>query len=374
MLTQIFPKMLTNYQSRVSILVSVLAALLLAGCINVQTNLALYGQEQWSGVQAITLTSDFVALMESEGSDLSSELGTETEGLDEWLQQAQSATNSENVNVSFDQVEGDDGSLSYVLQADGSQYAVLNEVLFQGQADISVAEVNGQRQVTIRYDAAAATEGGATPTDQADAELSAEMMELFGFSIVTRISGGEIISHNADRVEGNTAIWDTPRLVEITLTEAAQLDPASITPSEPPAGSGPSLATLLTTIESDGNLPTVPPAAENLIPATEVTNEIGQTTGGEANQAPNTMSDTTGQGPTPTTDNSGQDATLMMDTAGQSVDTTEPLASPPAEGQQLPTSGAILPRGGSTASFVLGALVLVCLAGSGAVRARRSQK
>jgi hypothetical protein len=343
--------------------------------MSAQTNLALYGQEQWSGVQAITLSSDFVELMESEGADLSSELSPDSEGLDQWLQQAQSATDSENVNVSFNEVKGNDGSLSYVFQADGSQYAFLNEVLFQGQAEISVAEVNGQRHVTIRYDAAAATEGSTGETSQADAEMSAEMMQLFGITIVTRISGGEIISHNADRVEGNTAIWDTPRLIEITLTEAAQFDPSTLTPAEAPAGSGPSLTTLLTAMEESTDSSSSPSSAgENSASPPEATTGEPVTAPGDTTQDAASTSDTVPQAPAPVTDTSAQDRDLVTDIVTESTGSDEGVVTPPAKAQELPTSGAILPGPGSTASLILASLVLIGLVGSGIAPTLRTRR
>lgn len=342
--------------SKLSILTVAFAALLLTGCISVQTNLALHGQGEWNGVQAITLSSDFVELME-EGEGGTSEFSTETEELDELLQQAQNAAADETLNVTFDEVQGDDGSLSYVIQANGSRYETLNEVLFQGEADISVAEVDGQRQITIRYDAAEATEGEAAPTE-AEEQMSAEMMEAFGFSIVFRISGGEIISHNADRVEGNTAIWETPGIIEITLTESAEFDPATIAPADAPSGAGISLATLLDAAEQASD------AEQQSSTATEST----------------TAEDTTAQ-----TEESAETTTesAMAESAEDSAAETPTEESAPAptdetsaeapatEEQALPTSGAILPQNGSAAPVVLAGVVLVALVGAGATTTLR---
>jgi hypothetical protein len=318
-----FKQTRTRNFSRLSILAIAMLALLLTGCISVQTNVALHGNGSWNGVQAITLSPDFVELMESEGEDLSSD----TEGLDEWLQEAQSAGGNANVNASFNEVKGEDGSLSYVLQADGSEYDALNQVLFQGEADISVADVNGQRQVTIRYDAASATEGGGETT-AAEEEMSAEMLELFGFSIITRISGGEIINHNADRVEGGTAIWETPKLIEVTLTEAISFDPATVAPQEAPStGTAPSLATLLTELEENAE--------------TDATEETASATRTEE---------------------------LTIETPAEES-ASEPEAAPDAEvaseTQNLPQSGAILPVDTSDAPLLIAGLVLIALVGAG---------
>jgi len=296
--------------SRLSILVVVAVSLLLTGCIGVQTNLGLYGEGQWSGVQAITLSPELVKLRASEGTD-SGQLPISTEGLDKWLQHAQDMAADESLNVTFNEVSEEDGSLTYVLQADGSQYETLNEVFFQGKADISVAEVEGQRQVTIRYDTSKATEGEAMPGGQ---EISAETMEAAGSKIITRISGGKIIDHNADRVEGNTAFWETPGLIEITLTEAAIFDTGTLAPQDMQLGSSPSLTTPIEEEQSTESAPT--------------------------------------------------------EQAAESVETpqeTAPATSPATEDQALPPTGAILPGSGSTASLVLAGLVLISLVGAGAV-------
>ena len=319
--------------SKVSILVAAAASLLLTGCIGVQTNLGFYGEGQWSGVQAITLSSEFVELMESEGTDVGGELTTETQDLDEWVQQAQGAAADNSLNVTFNEVTGEDGSLTYVMEAEGSQYEALNQVLFQGEADISVADVDGQRQITIRYDSSEATEGEATPEGE---EMSAEMMEAFGFSFITRISGGEIISHNADRVEGNTAFWETPGLIEITLTEAAIFDPGTLAPQDVPVGSGLPLTTLLEELAQ---------SAENT--TAEVTTES------------TTLSSETETGT--------ESTTPSTDPATESGDTS--AAAPATEEQALPQSGAIIPDGSSAASLVLAGLVLISLVGAGAATA-----
>jgi len=296
--------------SRVSILGVVATSLLLTGCIGVQTNLGFYGDGQWSGVQAITLSPEFVQLRESEGSD-GSELATKTAGLDEWIQRAQDADADESLNVTFNEVTDEDSSRTYVLQAEGSQYETLNEVLFEGKADISVADVDGQRQITIRFDPSETTEGQAMQEEA----MSAEMMGAFGAKVITRISGGEIISHNADRVEGNTAIWETPGLVEITLTEAALFDPGTLAPQDMQVGgSGPALTTLLEGREQ---------SAEN----------------------------------TPTEEGTAESAEILQETA--------PATDSASEEQALPVSGAILPNNSSVASLVLAGLVLIALVGTG---------
>lgn len=343
MLALLIQKLKRKNLPQLSILLMAFAALLLTGCLSVQTNLALHGNGQWNGVQAITLAPEFVELMESEGNEAGADLSATTEEIDQWVEQAQSAAGSEKLNVTFNEVEGDDGSLSYVLQADGDGYEALNQMLFQGEADISVAEVDGQRRVTIRYDASqAAPEENA----QTNEEMTPEMMELFGLSFVTRISGGQIISHNADRLEGNTAIWETPGLIEITLTEAAQFDPASVAPQEAPNNSTPSLATLLTALEQEANASSDQPAASADAGAAAPTDET-------------------------TADSS---APAAGESTGEEASPVESADAPAESEQALPQSGAILPTSSSLGSLVLAGLILAALAVAGTTAALSGRK
>jgi len=348
----------TKSFTRVSTLVVVFAALLLAGCFNAQSNVALYGNGQWSGVQAMTLSADFVQMMESSDQPGGSELTTETEGLDEWVQQAQSAANRGDLNVSFDEVKNDDGSLSYILQASGQSLETLNEVMFQGQANIEEAVIDGQKRITIMYDASQ-TDGegstGSAPTP-AEEQMTAEMMQAFGISIITKISGGEIINHNADRVEGGTAIWETPKMVEITLTEAAELNPDALTLEDVPNTGAFDLTALIdaanqmetgaapTTQEPD----TAPTTDESAAPTTETTTQ-------------STVSDA-----------APQDSAASAEATTQSTDA--PANTPAVAEDALPTSGAILPGNVSDTPLVFGGLVLMALVGAGTVTALRNKK
>ncbi len=98
----------------------------------------------------MTISAEFVELMESEGQTSGGEVTTDTEGLDGWIQQAQNAGARTDLDVSFNEVKNSDGSLSYILQASGQGLDTLNEVMFQSQASIEEAVIDGQRRITIR--------------------------------------------------------------------------------------------------------------------------------------------------------------------------------------------------------------------------------
>ena len=60
----------------------------------------------------------------------------------------------------------------------------------------------------------------------------AQMAQALGLDVVYRITGDQIISSNASRVEGNTAIWDFPTQIEVTLVPAAQFSPDMVSLAE----------------------------------------------------------------------------------------------------------------------------------------------
>jgi hypothetical protein len=334
-----------------------LASLLLTGCVNVQTNIALHAQEQWHGIAAIQISKDFVQLMEqgntsptqtTEGGTITSQFSADTQGLDEWKARVQELDQREDLNVTFEEEKAEDGSLSYIVEGDGQQYAGLNEVFFEGKADISVADVNGQRQVTIRYQPPAdATGQAAAPggSQQPPSQQDLEMMKAFGLGVTYRISGGQIINSNATRVEGNTAIWEFPTTIEITLTEAPEFSPETIALSAPPPSTGFSPEMMQALAEG---------MAENAEAA-----DPGSTQSGEA------TTETTTETSATATESTVTETEGSAGAAPQSPDT--PAAAPSGESQNLPASGGILPAQAQTAPAVLASLVLVALVSAGAV-------
>jgi len=378
----------------------IVVGILLTGCMNMQSNLALYGEEQWSGVQAMQLSAEFVEMMEQGntsstqsiegGGTFTSETSIDTEGLDEWLANAQNVSNSDDLNVSFDEVESADGSQSFILQARGQRYETMNQVFFNGEADISVEVMNGQRQVTIRYDFSessgqtAESQPELTPEEMA---MQQEMLEAFGLSITFRITGGEIISSNATRVEGSTAIWETPTIIEVTLTEAAQFSPDSIALVEPPPGSGFSVQAFESMMESfteelETSIESSSPSTDTTAPA--VTEEVSPSTAIEGTTVDSTETELTAETTFPATEPGGAELAsadteveteTMATTSASSADASAESVSAPAEaGQALPTSGAVLPAQSSTALLIVAGLMLIALVSAGAATTLTSRK
>lgn len=343
-----------------------LVSLLLAGCLDVQANIALHSEGQWHGVTAIQIAPEFAKMME-EGNTGTTDTSVDTQGLDEFLEKARQSAGRDDVNVTFNEVKGEDGSLNYIIQGNGQEYNSLNEVFFEGEADISVETVNGQRQITIRAEIDTDEQAGSDSQQEMTPEDLA-MMKSFGLGITYRISGGEIISSNASRVEGNTAIWDFPTLIEVTLTEAAEFSPASIALAEPPAGSGFSPSAFEALMEGLG---------EDLQTTNQTTPNTSSSDGGDSTgkamteptteNADDSVNSTTESSnvTNETSQNAGESGDSSMNTAMEGSDTT--AETPLAEEQNLPASGGVLPGGTGLAQLILAGLVLSGLGVSASV-------
>jgi hypothetical protein len=385
--------------SKLSSLGLIVVGILLTGCMSMQSNLALYGEEQWSGVQAMQLSAEFVEMMEQGntsstqttegGGTFTTETSIDTEGLDEWLANAQNVSNSDDLNVSFDEVESADGSQSFILQARGQRYETMNQVFFNGEADISVEVVNGQRQVTIHYDFSESSGQTAEPQQELTPEemaMQQQMLEAFGLSITFRITGGEIISSNATRVEGNTAIWETPTIIEVTLTEAAEFSPDSIALVEPPPGSGFSVQAFESmksfTEELETSIESSSPSTDTAAPA--VTEEVSPSTAIAGTPVESTEAELTSETTAPATEpgdaelesadtevESDTMATTSEPSAGASAESVD---APAVESLALPTSGAVLPAQSSTALLIVAGLILIALVSAGAATTLTGRK
>ena len=333
--------------------------LMLAGCINAQTNIGIYGNEQWSGVTALQLSAEFTQMMEEADSG-GNDMELDSQEVDDWLAQAQKAAGREDLTVDFQESKGEDGSQSYVLSASGQGLNTLNEVFFEGKADISTATVNGQKQITIKHTFSDSAEQPEELTAE-ELAMQQQMMQAMGIGVSFRISGDQIISGNATRVEGNTAIWENPTQIEVTLTEAAAFAPAMVAVSAPPADAGFSPGAMealmegiaaemavQSTSESEGE-----PATES---STTTTSETTTKTGSETTppQADNTTEQPTANSTGPATQ------------APNAAPATESAAAPTEADANLPNSGDVLPVSSNAAQLAMAGLMLLTLGGSAA--------
>ncbi|MCX7840896.1 MAG: hypothetical protein N2559_15785 [Anaerolineae bacterium] len=106
---------------------------------------------------------------------------------------------SQNVRYEW-RKEKDDANTVYVITTEGRGWKLLNEMVFNSKASIQSTD----KGVRVSY-----RESG-----------------LIGARATTlRLTGGKIISSNADEVKGNTAIWYNVKYgdqVDVVLTEASK--------------------------------------------------------------------------------------------------------------------------------------------------------
>jgi hypothetical protein len=159
---------------------------LLTGCINIETDVTIYTDESWIGAMTVDIPAETVSLVGG--------VAAVEQRLNESKREAQDSGLPEEA---FAWRQNRDGSMSMDVEGDGQGLEALNQAFFEGQADISI---NRQQEITIRH--------------------SYDQLGQVGSNVV-KISGGEVINSNADKVQGNTAIWRNPQRIEVTLTGAS---------------------------------------------------------------------------------------------------------------------------------------------------------
>jgi len=168
----------------------VCVALVLAGCGEVDSEVVFKPDERWSARVDMTLNPSEVAAFGG-ATALEARLKEQLDPLQRLALESR-----------WSKDQHSDGSVTYHLSLDGKGYASLNQALFNNQAAIRTVTQDGQRQIHFSYTA-----------------LSAGVRR-FGL----RLTGGRIVSSNADEVRGGTAIWRTWRgSAEAVLTEASGL-------------------------------------------------------------------------------------------------------------------------------------------------------
>ena len=161
--------------------------LLLTGCVgDIKADITLYSGEEWKANIDLTLTQQDVSMA-----------GGET-AIEAELQRKAAQLKQQGVRYSW-RKERKEGNVVYHFSGEGKGWAALNQAVFDSQAQIRSTE---EGHVYFSY----------TP--------------LFAARTFTlRLTGGKIVSSNADEVRGNTAIWYnviSTGYAEATLTEATR--------------------------------------------------------------------------------------------------------------------------------------------------------
>ncbi len=162
-------------------LLAIAALLLLAGCGTIDTEVTFYQGERWQSIVELYLLPATVSMV--------GEAGLEVE-----MESRMSELDAEEIEFSWEKEQHEDGGVTLHFTMKGEGWDKLNDSVFDGQATIT--------------------------RDKDQVHLSYYPMANIGFMRTTlRLRGGKIISSNADRVEGDTAIWIDPSRVEVVLTE-----------------------------------------------------------------------------------------------------------------------------------------------------------
>lgn len=160
----------------------------LTGCIGViQADITLYSGEEWKANVDLILTQQDVSMVGGEAT------------IEAELQRQVVQLRQQGVRYSWHK-EYKEGNLIYHLSIEGKDWATLNQAVFNGQAQIQFTE---EGYVHFWY-----------------------MPVFAGRAFTLRLTGGEILSSNADEVSGRTAIWynvNSTGYAEATLTEATRL-------------------------------------------------------------------------------------------------------------------------------------------------------
>jgi hypothetical protein len=161
--------------------------LLLTGCVGViKADITLYSGEEWKANIDLTLTQQDVSMAGGEAT------------IEAELQRQAAQLKQQGVRYSW-RKERKEGNVVYLFSVEGKGWAVLNQAVFNGQAQIQSTK---EGHVYFSY----------TP--------------LFAARAFTlRLTGGKILSSNADEVRGNTAIWYnviSTGYAKATLTEASR--------------------------------------------------------------------------------------------------------------------------------------------------------
>ncbi len=151
-----------------------LLALLVVGCGGqIDQTVTLYKDETWAAEMSIRLPAEAVAL-----------LGSTTE-LDQSIEEGVAEIQAMGADASWSS-RREDTTLIYTIESSGDGYAVLQEAVFGGNAEIYTQNVGGEEQIYFAYD------GGG---------------DLSGAFFTLTLIGGEIISTNGQQIDDSTVQW-----------------------------------------------------------------------------------------------------------------------------------------------------------------------
>lgn len=151
-----------------------LIALLVVGCGGqIDQTVTLYKDEAWAAEMSISLPAEAVALLGS------------TAELDQSIEDGVAEIRAMGADASWSSSR-EDTTLIYTIESSGEGYAVLQETVFGGNAEIYSQNVGGEEQIYFAYN------GGG---------------DLSGAFFTLTLVGGEIISSNGQQIDDSTVQW-----------------------------------------------------------------------------------------------------------------------------------------------------------------------
>ncbi|RMF05890.1 MAG: hypothetical protein D6768_00285 [Chloroflexi bacterium] len=205
---------------------AVLSALVLfqlPGAATTDVQVTLYANAQWEGRVELELSPAVAGSMDAGDASV--------ERYSQWAKQLKAAADASGGDFKYTETPHADGGKTIVGSGSGQGLDQLNNIFFEGKADISVSIVNqGEREISIfrgNLDPGAVTSVGGSDT--------------------VSISGRLILGSNADQEQlGRTAIWQNPVEIDVRLTEnsgdpsglisAAGQTPGFVPPIQPGQG------------------------------------------------------------------------------------------------------------------------------------------
>lgn len=172
------------------------AALALPGPINVDNAIKLYGGQQWEGRQILELSPAVQTAIEQENPDVAY--------YQRQLARLRGVESDPALNMVYTEQTRSDGWLVVSVMGSGQGFTKLNELFFDGTAQISSSEQSGQEVVRI-------FQGNRNPGELASV----------GGSENWAVLGQQVVQSNADQVQlFSTARWVDPFDIEIEIVPA----------------------------------------------------------------------------------------------------------------------------------------------------------
>ena len=342
-------------QQKIFYLIFISLAILLTGCVS-QQQIVFLENAEWLAVQTLTLSAE--------------DQQDQNPIITGWIDLFQQMHDRPDMESVFETIQGEDGSVTYLLVVRATGYNKLEETLLGANRPITFRMVNGERQITIAEQGTVESSGG---EDAMGDDVGGQI----------RIIGGQIIESNATRIENdNTAIWETGPFfnsssdvftVNVTLTEVESFSPDMIVLTRPPANVEAAMRDALNIIMP----PTETTTTSELSESSELPSDSSTTAESSEVAESTEVADPTPEistevaEPDSTTSTEVAEAEDSATIAEPSVeieivtDSDDGVEAPTVTDNTLPASGAIVTPSTSSLTLLFASMLLIGLIGAG---------